>query len=46
MNTVNMACDQLRSGGVDVEVEQADREDGVDITIHVTKPETARKRAN
>ncbi|MBR6006901.1 MAG: ParB/RepB/Spo0J family partition protein, partial [Clostridia bacterium] len=30
MNTVNVACDQLRSGGVDVDVDQTDREDGVD----------------
>ena len=44
MNTINTACDQLRSGGVDVSVEQLDRDDGVDITIRVTKPETVRRR--
>lgn len=36
MNTVNSACDHLRSGGMNVDVEQSDREDGVDIVIHVT----------
>ena len=44
MNTVNVACDQLRSGGVDVDVDQTDREDGVDINIRVTMPEAARRR--
>lgn len=44
MNTINTACDQLRSGGVDVQVEQQDRADGVDIAIRVTKPEAVRRR--
>lgn len=44
MNTVNTACDQLRSGGVNVDIEQTDRDDGVDILIRVTKPETVRRR--
>lgn len=36
MNSVNSACDHLRSGGMNVDVEQAEREDGIDIFIHVT----------
>lgn len=39
MNTVNSACDHLRSGGMDVNVEQTERDNGVDITIHVTQQE-------
>ena len=37
MNTVNSACEYLRSGGMNVDVSQSDRADGVDITIHVTQ---------
>lgn len=37
MNTVNSACEHLRSGGMNVDVSQSDRADGVDITIHVTR---------
>ena len=37
MNTVNSACEHLRSGGMNVDVSQSDRADGVDITIHVTQ---------
>ncbi len=42
MNTVNKACDQLRSGGVGVETEQRDRPDGVDIVIRITSPKQER----
>ncbi|MBQ1684734.1 MAG: ParB/RepB/Spo0J family partition protein [Clostridia bacterium] len=38
MNTINSACDQLRSGGVKVDVEQKDNENGVEITIRVENP--------
>lgn len=38
MNTVNIACEQLRSGGCGVRVDQTDTEDGVEIIIRVTKP--------
>lgn len=37
MNTVNTACNQLRDSGMLVEVEQSDREDGVDIVIKITQ---------
>lgn len=37
MNTINTAVNQLRESGMAVEVEQADRSDGVDITIKVTR---------
>ena len=37
MNTVNSACEYLRSGGMNVDVSQSDRADGVDIMIHVTQ---------
>ncbi|OQB24278.1 MAG: Nucleoid occlusion protein [Firmicutes bacterium ADurb.Bin182] len=37
MNSINTAINQLRETGMRVEVEQTDREDGVDIAIHVTK---------
>ena len=37
MNSVNSACDVLRLGGMDVNVEQADRDNGVDITIHISR---------
>lgn len=36
MNSINEAVDILRNLGLDVEVTQADREDGVDISISVT----------
>ncbi len=45
MNTVNKACDQLRSGGVDVETEQRDRPDGVDIVIRITSPRAEKENA-
>lgn len=38
MNTINHAIEELRSAGLNVDVEQTDREDGVDISIKVTKP--------
>lgn len=37
MNTINTAVNQLREAGMLVEVEQADRTDGVDIQIKVTR---------
>lgn len=37
MNSINTAVNQLRDAGLKVELEQADREDGVDIEIHVTR---------
>ncbi len=37
MNTINSAVNQLREAGMLVEVEQADRPDGVDINIRVTR---------
>ncbi len=37
MNTINDAVKALRESGMVVEVEQADREDGVDISIRVTR---------
>lgn len=37
MNTINTAVNLLRESGMKVEVEQADREDGVDIRISVTR---------
>lgn len=37
MNTINSAINTLRDSGVDVEVEQFDRQDGVDISIKVTR---------
>ena len=42
MNTINQACDQLRSGGVQAETEQIDRDDGIDIVIHITNPKAGR----
>ena len=39
MNTVNAAVHELREAGMTVEVEQEDREDGVDIKISVTRPD-------
>ena len=38
INTVNLACEQLRSGGCGVTVDQKDTSDGVEITIRVAKP--------
>lgn len=37
VNTVNSACDQLRESGLNVQVEQTDRDNGVDIIIRVTQ---------
>ena len=37
MNSINTAINQLRDTGMKVDVEQTDREDGVDIMIHVTR---------
>ncbi len=37
VNTVNSACDQLRESGLNVQVEQNDRDDGVDIIIRVSQ---------
>ena len=37
MNTINAAVNTLRETGMTVGVEQEDREDGVDIHIHVTR---------
>ena len=37
LNTINNACDQLRSGGIAVDVEQTDTPDGVDILIRVSR---------
>ena len=37
INTVNSACDQLRESGLTVEVEQTDRDNGVDIVIRVSQ---------
>ena len=37
VNTVNSACDQLRESGLTVQVEQNDRDNGVDIIIRVTQ---------
>jgi ParB family chromosome partitioning protein len=40
MNSINTAINQLRETGMQVEVEQMDRDDGVDISIHVTRAKT------
>lgn len=37
MNSINTAVNQLRDSGLKVELEQNDRDDGVDIAIHVTR---------
>lgn len=37
INTVNSACDQLRESGLAVQVEQTDRDNGVDILIRVSQ---------
>ncbi len=37
MNTINNAVNLLRESGMKVEVEQTDRDDGVDISIKVTR---------
>ncbi len=44
VNTMNSACNGLRNAGMQVDVEQIDRDDGVDITIHITKDDLARLR--
>lgn len=43
MNTLNTACDHLRSGGSDVVVEKNERENGMDITIRITQQEVIRR---
>lgn len=46
MNSINAAVEQLRDSGLHVDIEQNDRDDGVDIAIHVTRVEkTAHKSA-
>ena len=45
MNTINIAVNQLREAGMMIEVEQNDREDGVDINIKVTRPGAERTAA-
>ena len=42
MNTINSAVNQLRDAGLIVDIEQSDRDDGVDISISVTNPMTGR----
>ena len=37
MNSINASVNQLREAGMIVEIEQADRNDGVDISIRVTR---------
>lgn len=44
MNTMNTACTGLRNAGMQVDVEQTDRDDGVDITIHITRDDLAKIR--
>lgn len=44
MNTMNSACNGLRNAGMQVDVEQTDRDNGVDITIHITKDDLAKLR--
>ena len=39
MNSINSAVEQLRYAGLIVDVRQADRDDGVDISISVTRPQ-------
>ena len=45
MNTINAAVNTLRETGMTVAVEQEDRENGVDIHIHVTRCAKTQKRA-
>lgn len=42
LNTVNTACEQLRSGGIKVDMDKSDREDGLDIVIRVTRERAKR----
>ncbi len=42
LNTLDIACDQLRSGGLRVDMDRSDREDGLDILICVTAGKGAR----
>lgn len=37
LNTVSIACDQLRSGGLKVDMDRKDREDGLELVISVTR---------
>lgn len=43
MNSVNTACAGLRNAGMNVNVEQTEHDDGVDILIHVDKPEVLKR---
>ncbi|MBQ4429033.1 MAG: ParB/RepB/Spo0J family partition protein [Clostridia bacterium] len=43
LNTVSIACEQLRSGGLKVDMDSSNREDGLDLVISVTR-ERAKKR--
>lgn len=45
MNTVNTACTGLRNAGMNVNVSQTESSDGVDIVIHIDKPETLKRDA-
>lgn len=42
LNTVSTACEQLRSGGLKVDLDKSDREDGLDIVIRVTRERVKR----
>lgn len=37
VNTINLACNQLRESGLNVQVEQTEHDDGVDIVIKVSQ---------
>lgn len=37
LNTVSIACEQLRSGGLKVDMDSSNREDGLDLVISVTR---------
>lgn len=37
VNTVSIACEQLRSGGLKVDMDRKDREDGLELVISVTR---------
>ena len=43
LNTLNAACDQLRAGGAEVSVERSDRQDGMDVTVRITRPKINKK---
>ena len=44
LNTIDAACDKLRSGGTEVSLTKTDREDGLDLVIRITAPKEAAKR--